>query len=530
MRNLLGGFMQACLIASLLLAGTAGASAFAISSVHLVNLTGQPLGANQSQAQWTFNASFNSTGAQIRANISAGDINYTDPSGRGIIASSPLEVIGSVGGQGTAYYAINTLAMIPVQEMSSYVTLGSVYQGYGPYQNGTSAAACNPSGIYAEWDFYEHVQPSTNASYRNVVVGRVCIYNQTVGWAEALPAEAVAHPTANITLITSGAQESVAIPDNASHAASADGLAKAWWIGSPGVQLQGQAAPNGTAYVAVEGSSSGSWYLQSNSVFSKWYRQFYKFTRTQISSINQQYSPSSVGILSGSCNVVSVTHLTNQSIASAITCMNSTAAVYYSLSNQQAARLISSSAQNLSGYQYSEAALGSGPAIAIDLAAGFVARPQIGFELSGQFLGYALPAAAPQILMVNASPVTLQGSGTLTMLVENYGNSRGLFNVSITGCPGIKTTSGAGYYAGPGQVVNVTAAFTAPNSNLTLDRQCSVQVSGEYGGGNSKVVNFLSETPNQYLRMEFQGVRNAVCNSDGIFTQMLCQYFGIGYG
>ena len=114
------------------------------------------------------------------------------------------------------------------------------------------------------------------------------------------------------------------------------------------------------------------------------------------------------------------------------------------------------------------------------------------------------------------------------MLVENYGNKPGLFTVAINGCPGVSTEPGVSYSAGAGQVVNITTSFTAPNANLTLNQQCTVQIKGADGGGNIREVTLVSETPNQYLHDEFQGIQNAMCSSDGIFTQLLCQYMGVG--
>lgn len=516
---------------SLFGAGIAGASS-ALWHASLTNINDPNLLilANQSQslAEWNFNASFNSSVSGFQANFSQDAINYTDQSGRMILAAYPLEITGNASNARTAYYAINTASMVPIQVLSSYVTLGSVFQGYGQNQNATSAPLCAQQNLYAEWDFYVHVQPNQQSIARNIVVGRVCIYNTTIGWADALGQYPVAMPSANITVIANGAVEHLTLPDNNSAGSSPDGLVKAQWIGTQGIGLGQSALPDGFSYFAVNGLSPYNWTLQDQAIYSRWYIQFYKFTQNKIPALNEQFSPSSVGILSNSCNVVSLTNLTNQSVRSALDCMNSTAALYYSLANQQAAQLASSPVQNMSGYNYSSAALEGRPAIAADVPAAFNASPAIKFTINGQFLGYSLPAAAPQILIATASAVTLSGEGSLNMLVQNYGRSQGLFTVAINGCPGIQTRQGTSYMIGPQQVVNITAAFTAPNQNLTLDAQCAVQVRGQNGGGNFKMVNFVSETPNQYLHGQITGIQKMLCNSDGIFTQMLCGYLGIG--
>jgi hypothetical protein len=522
----MGAFIMSCM-----LIGIAFASSFQISSVYLNNTAnpGQPLTPNQpqSQAVWTFNTSFNSTGQGINANISSGAINYTDSAGRIISAAYPLQISGALSQQKTSYYAVDTLGRIPIQTMSSYVTLGSVYQGSGYFQNATAAPQCSSTGLYSEWDFSVYVQFNLTSGARNVVVGRVCIYNQTIGWIEALPKSPTARLLANVSLYANGQREMLQLPQNMTPAIASDKLAEAWWINQTGIAADDVAPPNGTQYVAVNGSKNGRWYLQASDAYMKWYNQYYKFAQNKIPNLDEQYSPSSVGILSNACNVVSASDLTNQSVKNAVNCMNDTASLYYSFANQQAMQLMSS-VQNMSGYQYAVTSLGGKPVVAVNLPGRFLSNPKIRFSLNGQFLGFSLPAGAPQILIINASPVSMEGAGTLTMLVENYGNKPDLFTVSINDCPGVSTEQGVSYSVGADRVVNITTSYTAPNANLTLNQQCAVRVRGVNGGGNTREVTLVSETPNQYLHDEFQGIRDAVCNSDGIFTQLLCQYVGMG--
>ncbi len=526
-----GAILVLCLAASLVGIGSVWAST-AISQASLTNARDPNLlilaNQSQSQAQWIINATFNGSASSFQANFSQDSINYTDSAGRLMQAAYPLEITGNASQKNSAYYLIDTKTMVPIQVLNSYVTLGSVFQGYAGNQNATAAPQCAPSGLYAEWDFYVHVQPSQQSVARNVVVGRVCIYNKTIGWADALQEYPTAMPSANITVIANGATERLTIPDNNSQASSADGLVRAKWIGLPGIGIGQAAMPNGFDYFAVNGLLAYNWTLQDQAVYSRWYVQFYKFTQNKIPDLNEQFSPSSVGILSSSCNVVSLTNLTNASVYNAVNCMNSTASLYYSLANQQAQQLAASPVQSMGGYNYSPSMVGMAPAISLDMPAAFTPSPSIGFTISGQFLGYSLPLAAPRLLIATASPVTLEGHGTLNLLVQNYGRSQGLFTVSINGCPGIEAQPGSSYMIGPQQVVNVTAAFTAPNQNLTLDTQCAVQVKGQGGGGNLVMADFVSETPNAYLHGQIAGIEATFCNSDGIFTQMLCSYLGIG--
>lgn len=525
--------MLIMLLVSLMLINVMLGQQFAVSGTYLNNTVkvGQPPqpGQAQGQAIWYFNVSFNSTGSSVSANISSGQVNYTDSLGRSITAAYPLQIYGTISGLKGSYYPINSALLVPVQIMSSYTTLGSVYQGSGILQNATAAPLCGYSRLYSEWDFYVHVQPNYTGGTKNVVVGRVCIYNRTIGWAEVLPRSPVINVFANLSLIANGQQENMLLPDNTSVVLSDDGLAEAWWSGKAGIVPQAADVPNGMEYAAIK-SSSGKWYLQSSAAYMKWYTQYYKFLQSpsRVPSINQQYSPTSVGLVSSLCNVVSATYLTNQSVKSAVDCMNATASLYYSLANNQALQLVQS-VQNMSGYQYGFENISTGPAVTLSLPGTFIRNPRMGFRLSGQFLGFSLPAAAPQILIANASPVSIDGAGTITMLVENYGNSQGLFTVSINGCPGVSAEPGISYSVGAGQVVNVTTSFTAPNGNLTLDKQCEVQITGSNGGGNAKNLTLVSETPNQYLHNSVQGLQDSVCNSDGVFTQLMCRYLGFGF-
>ncbi len=517
------------LIVSCMLIGISYASSFQLSSVYLNNTAnpGHTLQPNQPEAQgvWSFNVSFNSTGQNINASIGSGAINYTDSAGRQITASYPLRIYGTLSQQKTSYYTVNTFRLVPIQTMSSYYTVGTVTQS-GIYQNATPAPQCYPTGLYSEWDLYLSVQPSFGSIVNNVPVGRVCIYNETVGWAEVLPVSPIVRLFANISLYANGQHEVLQLPYNNTPAISSDRLAEAWWINQTGIALGGTAAPNGTDYVALN-DSKGHWYLQNAGTYMRWYTQYYKFTQSKIPNFNQHFNPTSLGIVSSSCVVVSATQLTNQSVKNAVNCMNTTASVYYSLSNLQAAALMYS-VQNLSGYQYEITNFDGSPAFAINLPARFTPNPRIRFALNGQFLGFSLPAGAPQILIVNASPVSISGTGTLTMLVENYGTTQGLFKVSINDCSGVSAEPGVSYTVGSGQVANITTSFTAPNANLTLNEQCEVQIMGANGGGNTKTVALVSQTPNEYLHNELEGAQSALCDSDGIFTEFLCQYVGIG--
>ncbi len=529
----MGGWLGNGILGSFLmlsaLVGISCASYFQISSVHLSNTAnpGQPLLPSQAQAQaaWEFNVSFNGTGRSINASIGPEAINYTDAQGRVIHASYPISIYGTLS-QENAYYEVNLSSLAPIETMSSYTTLGSVYQGGSFSQNATAAPQCYPAGLYSEWDFFVHVQVNVVGGARNVVVGRVCIYNQTIGWAARLSESPTMNMDANISLDANGQQEVLRLPYNGTPAVSSDGLAVASWEGLSGIALGASPMPNGTQYFALESHSSDQWYLVGNSTYMRWYNQYHKFVQDKIPHFNEQYSPTSVGILSDSCNVVSVTDLTNQSVKDAVDCMNATASLYYSFANIQTAQLVPA-ARNLSGYQYSVTALDGKPAVAVNLPAGFSQNTRIHFVLSGQFLGFSLPGGAARILIINASPVSIEGTGTLTMLVENYGSSQDLFTVSINGCPGVAIEPGVSYSVGAGQVANITTSFSAPNANLTLNRQCEVQIAGSDGGGNTKMVSLVSETPNQYLHNEFEGIVGTICNSDGIFTQLLCRYTGV---
>ena len=521
------GSLFAALSVSIILLNLVNSSGFN-STVYGVSLNntlnpGQPLAANQSPSSywWTFAVQLNTSqnGQSAYSYVNGTQINYTDKLGRYISAAYPIQITGTPAVR-NAFYEVNKSGMLPIQLMSSNVTLGSVYQGM-PYQNATAAPDCAVNGdYYTEWDLYVNVQPSQQQGARNVVVARVCIYRWTIGYAEALPEAPKELPTANITIISNGQHDSLSLPYNSTSASAPDRLFTASWNGS---YLSMAAPPNGSQYAIIADRNMTQWYVQTIGTYNKWYNQYYNFVLNNIPSPIARYSPSKLSFLSASCNVVSVTNLTNQSIRNAATCMNQTAALYYSFSNQVSPRLFNYSIL-IDNYTTTEVDYDGGVAIAVDIPSVFTSRPGMAFNVNGQLLSAELPTGAVSLVSVNASPIGIDGRGELRITLRNAGNTAGLFSVAVNGCPGISTEPGLSYQAGPGQEISITAPVSAPAANFTISRQCVVAVTTSGGGGEARNVTIASQTPNQFLHSSIRDIENALCNGGGILSQLACKY------
>ncbi len=502
-----------------------------IYGIHLANLLnpGQPLNASQppSTYQWSFTAQMNASGSGqgAYAYINASDMRYREPNGVTVTAAYPLIVTGAPGGK-NAFYFVSGPGLVPVQLMSSYTTGGSVYQGM-QYQNATAARQCESnSSLYTEWDFYVTVQPGFLQSPRNVVVARVCIYAHTIGYAERLPDAPALAPGANFTVDANGQADSIGMLYNSGSAVSADRLVSASWSGN---YMSIAAAPNGSQYAAVSNLNGTKWYVQTYGAYKRWYNQYYKFAQGKIPAIRSLYSPNNVNFLSASCNVVSSTALSNKSIAAAVSCMNQTAALYYSLSNQLASGMMANG-QSIANYTATEANYSGRVALTITLPSRFIGNPVLEFTINGQLLGASLPGGAVRILAARASPIGIDGAGMLKITFKNSGTTPGLFKVSLNGCPSIRAESGMSYQAYAGQTLNISVPITAPTTNFSISSVCTVSVTTSNGGSDTMSVEITSQTPNQFLHSGIQKLENAICSYGGFLTQLACRYLSRDIG
>lgn len=449
---------------------------------------------NQSQAEWKIYAVFSGLKQNISAVLNQSAINYTDSSGTTSTSQNPL-LINWTANPELATYPLNLSLAKPVYTLSSNITLGSVSQ-MGLYSNATAAPACHPNQLYTEWDFQVTVKQNYFQSSRNVVVGRVCFYNDPEGYSYALPKNSINQLSSSLILTSGIRQENLILNYNSTYARSSDGLVQASWPASHVYSIA--TPPNGSGYVAINDTSNNQWYIHNNATYSKWYKQYYSFAQNFIPKQILFYSPTNIGILSNNCNVVSTSNLTNNSVNRAVQCMNSTAVIYYSLANTYAMQLLSSS-QNVSGYPASEAPYRGSPAVVVSLPSEFILQPKLDLNLSGAFLGIATPAGKPAIISVSSTSLNSLGIGSVISQIENVGNSPALFSISIANCPGIFTPSGISYQLSQGEGEEISTAIVSSNSSQIINQQCTVIVTDISGWGSASAPVTITSGPGQRI-------------------------------
>ncbi len=457
-------------------------------------LNGQPIPPLQSASQvnWRINATFGGLAQNISAELNQTQMNYTDSTGITSTSANPLQILWNANPD-LETYIINGSALQPVNVVTSNITLGTVSQS-GLYSSATSAPQCSPNNFYTEWDFYVTTQKNYTQSSRNVVVGRVCFYQATIGYAQALPKAPISQLSSTIILTAGPNHESIKLNYNSTHAASADGLARAQWVSNHTSVTA--APPNVIGYFAVDNIKSGQWYVHDNATYSQWYRQLYSFAFQYIPAPHAQYGPSSVGLLSQNCGVVSTSDLTNSSVAQAVECMNATGKVYYSQANFYAGQIVSSG-QNVQNYTTTPITYAGKPAIALSLPSVFVLQPRISLNLSGAFTGMHVPAGKPAIISVTTSSLNTFGVGIVVVQVENMGNSAALFNVSLEGCPGISTPSGVNYQLMQGEGEEISIGIAASNTSAILNEKCTLVVNDLNGGGSASAQVTITSGPGE---------------------------------
>ncbi len=466
-------------------------------TVYLNNtlLHGQQLPPLQSTSEinWKINATFGGLAHEMSSTINQSQINYTDSTGVTSTSGNALEILWDAN-PALETYQINGSNMQPVNVVSSNIVLGTVSQT-GIYSTATAAPQCSNASQYTEWDFYITTQKNYSQSTKNIVVGRVCFYVTTIGYAQALPKAPISQLSSTLVLTAGTQQENFKLNYNSTYAASSDGLARVHWIAN---HVYATATPpNGSGYFAVNNIKSGKWYVHNNGTYSKWYNQLYTFAFEFIPQHSIFYSPNNIGILSPNCGI-STSNLTNQSILSVVQCMNNTAKVYYSQANFLAAQLVSSS-QNVSNYPTSSAVYLGKPAITVGLPSIFVENPIILLNLSGSFTGVFVPAGRPAIISVSSTALNTFGIGTVVTQVENTGTSSALFNVSIAGCPNIATPGGVSYQLLQGQGEEISTAIVAAGSSKTLNENCRVVVTDLSGGGSASANVTITSGPGETI-------------------------------
>ncbi len=453
-------------------------------------LHGQPLPSLQppSNIEWRINTTFYGTGNVVYANLGGDMVNYSDYNGISTTAANDINVTWHAGPVG-ATFPINSNRYGTVNMISSNILLGTVSQS-GIFSSATAAPECSVNNLYSEWDFYVTVQKNSFTSSQNVVVGRVCFYQETVGYAHLLSAQGYDLGSSSMLVISGGVIKPLLFAPGIENASSPDGLASAHVSSSavsPSVQLQDMAS-----YMAFNSPADGSWYVHSNSTYAAWYSQFYSFTAGRIPATKLFYSPTNVGLVSPDCSSVSTSNLTNKSVEEAVQCMNRTASVYYSRANSYATQLTSTS-RSISGYPTEVATYLGKPAVTIMLPGLFTQSSNATLYLNGAFTGVTVHSAVPAIISISSTQLNFFGVGSIMAQVLNTGSGPGLFSTSISDCPGISAPSGLNYQIAKGAGEKITIGIAASGYNGIIDQTCTVTFTDlKSGESSSAKVNVSS--------------------------------------
>lgn len=446
------------------------------------------------QINWLINATFYGLAQNIQVSLNRTQVNYTDSTGMASTIPRPLNITWYTNPE-LAIYPLNNTHLQPVNIISSNIVLGGVSQ-MGIYSSATTAPACTTTNYYAEWDFYVTVFRNFSSPSRNVVVGRVCFYQKTVGYAQQLPRNSINQLSSTLILTSGQNTEKINLNYNSTYAKSADGLVRVQWGVSHSYALA--SPPNGSLFYAVNNTNSAQWYLQSNGIYSRWFNQLYSFAEEYIPPQSVFYGPSSVGILAPQCAVVSTSNLTNGSVMNALTCMNQTSKVYYAQANYYASQIVSSG-QNMSNYPVSFTKYNGKNAVGARLPSTFILQPKLSLNISAQFTGIKVPAGKPEIFSVTASSLNAFGIGTIVTEVGNAGNAPALFNVTLANCPGIATPTGVSYQILQGQGVEISTAIVSTNTSQIINEKCTVIVSSIGGGGTSSAQVNVTSGPAEHI-------------------------------
>ncbi len=489
------------LLISLVLVNLAYASGLSSMSVtaYLNNslLQGQaipPLN-SQSQVSWNVGLVFTGGSNNITALLNQTSLNYTDSSGTTSTALNPLQIYWHTNSD-AAVYPLNGSNLQQISIISANVLLGSVSQR-GLYSSATSAPPCSTNNIYTEWDYYVNIKQNYSAQSRNVVVGRVCFFNLTIGYAQPLPITPTSSLSSTMVINSGAQQEQLTINNTGKFVESSDELVSAQLYGNYIKELT--IAPNGTGYVAINSTSNNMWYVHDNGTYAQWYKQYHSFAQNYIPQQKQSYGPQNIGILSQNCNVVSSSDLTNATITSAVLCMNTTAKTYYSQANFYAAQLMAST-QGILNFTTSTTKFNGKPAITVALPTVFEPKLNVTLILNGSFTGLVVPAGKPAIFSVSATTLNEFGVGIVTTQVENIGNSAALFNVTLENCPGVTAQSGVSYQLTQGQGEDISTAVASADPSNVINEQCTVVVNDLTGGGSASAqVNINSGHAEQLI-------------------------------
>jgi len=438
---------------------------FTVSSVSLTNIL-HP-GESETQTQWLIQLSLNGGGQSLVGILDNSTINY-----QGYTSVYPLQISGITDPE-TAFYIVDNLSPEPIYRYRTEVKTGSVTD-YVIYISAITSSAC-PSNTLSEWDI--SLTSGWLGLGSSVTVARICIISEQVGFKANVPATPNIQFSTHLTLNANQKTETLDLSYNQQSATSTTGNVQANWIGS---LVTGNAAPDGSQYVAVGDTSKSNWLVKSKTDYLTWSSE-YQNTKTFFSVVQtfSQEPPSE-------CSSIQKPSLTYRNFAKYIsdysTCLNNVVQNKYSVANQYANNLLTSGV-NIGGNPTQLTTLSGQPAFKTALTNYFVTNPVVVLRLSGSFIGVVIPLGKPQIVSTASDCFKSGESGKILIKVKNIGKSQGSFYASLKNCPGIDIKTQPTYSVGIGQTSDIEVQIFSTGANQNINQSCQIEITDYNGGG-----------------------------------------------
>lgn len=460
----------------------ADSQGFTVNSVSLSNIL-HP-GDSVSNTQWLIQLTLNGGGQSLVGTLDNSTINY-----QGLTSAYPLKISGATGPE-EAFYVINNANPQPIYNFSTVTEYGNVSGNILGYLSATEAPSC-PSGSY---DIYTLIVPAgeLNLGTNPVPIARVCVLKQQIGSKTDLLANPNIQFNANLNLISDGKNETIKISQDQKSATSNDGAIQANWVGS---LVTGNAAPDGSQYVAINSQSSSSWLVKDLTDFDSYSSQYDSLSSTFQSMSNGQ-SWSITGQAPINCSQYSNGNSDQnpgafgsqsswtQWLNNYLTCLNGNIQSQYSILNQISNSLVSGNSVNIGNNPPQLSSINGQSVFKVPLDNYFVTNPVILLRLSGSFIGVVIPEGKPQILSATSGCFNSGDNGTIKIQVKNVGNSQGSFYASLINCTRVDTQSQPKYSVNPGQTSEIDVPIYTTGTNTNLSESCQVQVTDYNGGGS----------------------------------------------
>jgi hypothetical protein len=439
---------------------------FTVTSVSLTNILhpGEP----ESKTQWLIQLSLNGGGQSLVGVLDNSTIEY-----QGYTSVYPLQISGYTDPE-TAFYIIDNINPEPIYRYRTEVKTGSV-KDYLIYIDATPAPPC-PSNTMSEWDI--SLTSGWFGLSNSVVVGRVCIISEQVGFKANIPATPNIQFSTHLILTANQKTETLDLSYNQQSATSSTGNVQANWVGS---LVTGNAPPDGSQYVAIGDASKSNWIVKSKTDYSTWSTE-YQSARNFFTNV----VPYTQDITPPECSSIQKPSLTyrdfNKYISEYSTCLNNLIQNKYSAANQYASNLLTSGI-NIGGNPAQLTTYNGQPAFKIPLTNYFVTNPVVVLRLSGSFIGVVIPLGKPQIVSAYSDCFRSGETGKILIKVKNIGKAQGSFYASLKNCPGIDIKTQPTYSVGVGQTSDIEVQIFSTGANQNINQSCQIEITDYNGGG-----------------------------------------------